>query len=93
LMRARPPRWSELVPAFAEHGLILPLGHPGPGSVLGFRPDGRAVVLTSGLSRAADYASAIVIGLAPRRHDRNQGHGETATRSADGLHRNQPDDS
>ncbi|MCO1656346.1 hypothetical protein [Pseudonocardia humida] len=59
LMGAQPPRWTELVPVFAEHGLVLPPRHPGPGSVIAFRSDGRAVVLASGLDRAADYVSAI----------------------------------
>lgn len=60
---ARSPLWADLVPVFAEHGLFLPTRHPGPGSVLGFRPDGRAVVRASGLDRGADYAAAIADGL------------------------------
>jgi hypothetical protein len=59
----RTPLWADLVPVFAEHGLFLPTLHPGPGSVLGFRPDGRAVVRASGLDRGADYAAAIADGL------------------------------
>ena len=55
--------WADLVPVFAEHGLFLPARYPGPGSVLGFRPDGRAVVRASGLDRGADYAAVIADGL------------------------------
>jgi hypothetical protein len=66
---ARHPRWSELVPIFAEYGLTLPSRHPGPGTVLGFRADGHAVVLASGLDRAAGYATTIAGGLPDvRRH-------------------------
>jgi hypothetical protein len=66
LMGARNPRWTDLVPVFADHGLVLPHRHPGPGSVIAFRPDGRAVLLASGLHRAADYVSAIAGGLPGR---------------------------
>jgi hypothetical protein len=74
LLRARPPRWSDLVPVFAEHGLVLPPSHPGPGSVLRFRPDGHATVLASGLDRAASYVSAIISGL-PRQQARDEDPG------------------
>jgi len=59
----RTPLWADLVAVFAEHELFLPARYPGPGSVLGFRPDGRAVVRASGLDRGADYAAAIADGL------------------------------
>jgi hypothetical protein len=59
----RTPLWADFVAVFAEHGLFLPARYPGPGSVLGFRPDGRAVVHASGLDRGADYAAVIADGL------------------------------
>jgi hypothetical protein len=64
-VRARTTPWLDLVAAFNMHELILPRSHPGPGCVIGFDVDGRAMVLTSGATRARDYVDALVRALPP----------------------------
>lgn len=44
-------------------GYVLPMEHPGPGSVIGFDERGSAVVLTTGATTAREYAAAIAARL------------------------------
>ena len=64
-VHARTTPWPDLVAAFELHELILPRSHPGPGCVIGIDVDGRAMVLTSGATRASDYVDALVRLLPP----------------------------
>ncbi len=63
-LRAQPTAWPTLVTAFGSHHLALPPTHPGPGSLIGFKPNGTSTLLASRVMHASAYVEAIAMALA-----------------------------